>query len=105
MAKYFLISVLALFASSCHNPVEPSIAAIIVSCPFIERGAVIQCAAVAVTPGGTTFPVTTLAIWHSSDPKVADFGPHGLLGINRAGLTTVSATYAGITGSTLVIIP
>jgi hypothetical protein len=63
-----------------------------------------QFIAIATYTDGTTQVVTTQVTWASSDTSKAFIsnaaGQHGLMSTVAAGTVTISATYAGVTGST-----
>jgi len=64
--------------------------------------------ATALYDNGTTGPVTGLATWTSSDPTVAGVGTGGgTAGVAtpvKAGTTTITATYEGVSGTTLLTV-
>ena len=77
--------------------------------PTLAKGATLQFMAVAVYSDFSTVNVTNTASWTSSAPTVATITNGGAGGRGRAsgvsaGKSTVSATYLGITGSTLLTV-
>jgi Bacterial Ig-like domain (group 2) len=70
--------------------------------PTIAAGGTQQFAATAYYSNGESGPVQ--ASWKSSDPGVATISSSGLCTGAAAGITTLSATYMGLTASTSVII-
>jgi hypothetical protein len=97
-----LISAFAL-AYAC-SPASPT-----VSRPTIQRieiagvvpllGRSEQFTATAFISNGTTFDVSTLASWRSSNPASLDVSPTGRVGARQEGSSVLSAQYQGVTGS------
>jgi hypothetical protein len=73
------------------------------SAPTLSTGATQPFVATALFSDGSSMPVTGIAMWRSSVPSVAtvdDAGPsRGLVTTLTTGVTSVSATYMGVTGS------
>lgn len=68
--------------------------------------AVVQFQAIAKSSDSTLKDVSSLATWSSSDPTVASMSSTGVFSALKAGMTTVTATYAGHSGSqTITILP
>jgi hypothetical protein len=66
----------------------------------ISTGSTKQFTAVATYFDGRTQDVTSLATWSSSNTAAATISAGGLATAGQAGSTTISATQAGVTGST-----
>lgn len=64
----------------------------------------LQYQAIAIFSDSSTFKITKLVTWNSSDTNVANVsnaaGSKGRVDTGQAGVTTISASFAGITGST-----
>ncbi|MGH9350290.1 MAG: Ig-like domain-containing protein [Vicinamibacterales bacterium] len=69
----------------------------------VRVGQSVQLTATATLAGGTTRPVTDVATWQSSDPRVVTVA-RGLVTAVAVGTTTIAATYQGATGSTTVFV-
>jgi hypothetical protein len=72
--------------------------------PSIAAGQTQQFAATAVFSDGSSFDVSSLATWASSNTAVATVNSSGLATALTAGTTTISATFLGVTGSTVLTV-
>jgi trimeric autotransporter adhesin len=87
----------AVLTSIAITPVNPSLA----------KGTTVQLTATGTFSDGTTEDLTATAAWHSSSIIVAVVGNAGIGGSVTArtvGTTTITATQAGVTGSTIVTV-
>jgi hypothetical protein len=82
------------------NPASITSVAVTPTNPTISTGATQQFTAIATYSDGTTQDVTGTATWSSSNTTAATISAGGLATGSRAGSTTISATQAGVTGST-----
>jgi hypothetical protein len=70
----------------------------------IQTGATLQFTATGTYSDGSTQNITTQVTWASSNTLVADPPPSGLATGKSAGMTTISATLSGKTGSTTLTV-
>jgi len=70
----------------------------------IPLGTTLQFTATGTYSDGSTQDLTSFAVWASSAPSVASIGAGGLASGNGLGGTTITATSASITNSTLVTV-
>lgn len=74
------------------------------SAPGLSIGGTVQLKASAAFPDGTTQDVTNSATWTSSNPAIATVSTSGLVTAKGSGQATISATYSGLTGHSLVTV-
>jgi hypothetical protein len=86
------------------NPASLTSVAVTPANPTISTGTTQQFTAVATYSDGSTEDVTGTATWASSNTTTATISSGGLASGSRAGSTTISATQAGITGSTTLTV-
>jgi hypothetical protein len=76
--------------------------------PTLSTGSTQPFTATAVFSDGSQVPVTGGAVWKSSDPRVAEVGTagpaQGLVTTLAKGTTEISATYAGLTGTSTLLV-
>lgn len=70
--------------------------------PTIALGSMQQFAASGLFSDGSTQDITSISTWTSSTPTVAVVNAHGLASSATHGQTTISATFRGVPGSTLL---
>jgi hypothetical protein len=74
------------------------------SSPSISVGGFEQFTATAAYPDGSSQDVTALAAWSSSTPGVASVNASGGATGAAAGSTTITASYAGLSGSSTLVV-
>lgn len=72
---------------------------------YVHTGTSLQLSATGNYSDGTTLDLTFVAIWKSSNPSVASVSGSGLVVAVVAGTTTITATYAGISGAATITVP
>ncbi len=72
--------------------------------PSISAGQTQQFTATAVFSDGSSVDVTSLVTWASSNTAVATINPSGLASAASVGTATISATFLGLTGSTVLTV-
>jgi hypothetical protein len=72
--------------------------------PTIVVGATKQFSATGIYSNGTTSNLTNVATWSSADIAVATVGVHGLATGQLAGTATITATFNGVSGSTVLTV-
>ena len=72
--------------------------------PTILVGGNKQFSAIGIYSNGSTQNLTNVASWSSSNVAAASVGVHGLATGTLAGVTTITATYTGVSGSTTLTV-
>ena len=99
VARRLLLVVVAVLASACGGPAEPSPVPRSLTVTAAVTGTQYQLVAVAGFSDGTTQDVTSQAGWRSSDSTVASVSAAGLVTPLANGSALITATYQGVTGN------
>lgn len=95
-------------ASAIVEVVAPKYKAVSVSCPpLAASGTKVRCTATATLTDGATSDVSTMATWAIVDPTgsgAATVDSTGLVTCKSSSIVSVTATFAGFTGSAVVFI-
>ena len=83
----------------------PSSLAITPANPSVPLGTTQQLTATSIYADGTQHDVTTQVIWSSSNTSVATINATGLATAVALGTSTITATLAGLSGSTTLTVP